>query len=108
MIFLLITDYSLHFLRNKLKSSNKTSRKHWHSKTAQRAFLEEYAQVSHINSQEDWYAVTLAELISRGGKSVLDRYNSSISKMLTSLYPEYHIPQIKFHVLEIYLGFIKV
>jgi hypothetical protein len=62
---------------------------YWKSVQNQRAFLNEISPKLNIKSLEDWYSKSFADVVAHGGRTMMGVYSSSISKMLTTVYPEY-------------------
>ncbi len=62
----------------------------WHDITYQRNFMEQLAKKLQITKPEDWYKLTKTILRDHGGSSLSLKYNGSIMKLLSSVYPEYH------------------
>jgi hypothetical protein len=46
-------------------------------------------QQLNLNSMEDWYRVTIQDITTHGGNTLLYNYNYSIYKLLTRVFPEY-------------------
>ncbi len=61
----------------------------WSDPQQQREFMDNLAKQLHITSHEDWHKVTHDILRQHGATGLLNRYNGSFSKLLTTLYPEY-------------------
>ena len=53
-----------------------------------RAYLQWVAQDMNIHSPEGWYKVKNLDIKKRHGSSLLNRYNSSIFKMLSTIFPD--------------------
>ena len=63
----------------------------WDDVDYQLAFLEKIFKEWKFESLDDWNNVTNRQLMSvKGGKSILARYNDSVSLMLISLYPNHN------------------
>ncbi len=62
---------------------------YWHDLPQQRKFMNDLAEKLNISSTEDWYRVTAKTIQTHGGSGLLDRYENSPSKLLSTLYPEY-------------------
>ncbi len=63
---------------------------YWNDITNQRSFISDVVQELKIGDQEGWYSrLTCATLRKHGGSGLLEKYNGSTSKLLTTLYPEY-------------------
>lgn len=63
-------------------------RNYWSDKKVGRNSLDEIAQSLNIQSSEDWYKVTVVEVEENGGKNLMKAYSGSLSRALSSLYPE--------------------
>src|SRR5690348_4940438 len=50
-------------------------------------------------SMEDWYKITLEDIIKKGGKRLLFYFGSSPSKMLIDVYPEHQWHMWRFNPL---------
>ncbi len=70
--------------------------RHWEVISNQRAFLDDLATKLNITDQDGWYSTTVKLLQRHGGGSLLNRYNCSLIKLLSSVYPEYHWNVAKF------------
>ncbi len=42
-----------------------------------------------ITSIEGWYQITFTTMLEQGAAGLTKRYNNSVSKLLTTIYPEY-------------------
>ncbi len=63
----------------------------------QRLFIDDLAKKLQITNKEDWYKVTNAMLVSQsGGAKLLNAYNGSLSKLLSTVYPEYPWDALQF------------
>jgi hypothetical protein len=64
--------------------------KYWNSKNNQRKYFDWIADELNIQTQEEFYSVTVAELRDRGGWGLINNYYSqSLFKALESIYPEF-------------------
>ncbi len=70
---------------------------YWNDISNQRSFLEGLAKKLHIDTKDDWYKITQATLNQHGGSGLLKKYNFSLSKLLTRVFPEYHERDVIFH-----------
>jgi hypothetical protein len=61
----------------------------WKDKINQKKFLEFIEKEFNFKSLEDWYKLKASELIERGGRGLLSRYNDSLFYLLSANYPEY-------------------
>ncbi len=64
-------------------------RHYWQEIANQRAFMNDFAQKHNIQTEEDWYHVTYHKLFQHGGAGILQQYNNSPSKLITTLFPQY-------------------
>ncbi len=64
-------------------------RKYWDDRSNQRAFLDDIAKQLDINDVHGWYKLTTTSLRKLGGSSLLCKYNFSLAKLLSTVYPEY-------------------
>ncbi len=62
---------------------------YWKNISNQRDFLNELAKKLNITEASGWYTVTKEVLRQHGGSGLLQTYNNSPSKLLTTLFPEY-------------------
>ncbi len=62
---------------------------YWNKLTNQRDFMQQLQIKLSITDHEAWDKVTTANLLQHGGRSLLDKYNGSLSKLLTTVLPEY-------------------
>ena len=44
-----------------------------------------------MNNLDDWYNINTQNIIEYGGNRLLNEYNSSISKMIKSIYPNHNV-----------------
>ncbi len=64
----------------------------WNSLANQRLFLDDLAKKLNITKQQEWYKITAAVLRQHGGNNLLvNYYNGSLTKLLSTVYPEYPI-----------------
>eukprot|EP01118_Nematostelium_gracile_P012865 TRINITY_DN4772_c0_g1_i7.p2 TRINITY_DN4772_c0_g1~~TRINITY_DN4772_c0_g1_i7.p2 ORF type:complete len:225 (+),score=35.19 TRINITY_DN4772_c0_g1_i7:705-1379(+) len=72
-------------------SSRFSNRKHsWDSIHSQRALLDDISKKLNIQKKEDWYTITQAQIIDKGGGGLLKgRYKGSVMKMVTAIFPEH-------------------
>ncbi len=71
-------------------------RGYWSDTFHQRAFMNELAEKLNITDQEGWYKVTTKSFLQHGGMGLLEKYNNSPSKLLSTVYPEYKWDVTKF------------
>jgi hypothetical protein len=65
-------------------------RGYWLKKENQLAFLKDLEQKLDIQEPSGWYNFKYEDIVNNGGKALLTKYyNSSMSKMLKTLYPDY-------------------
>lgn len=57
--------------------------------TVWRKQLDWIGEKYNVQSQQDWFKVTLKEVRQMGGSSLLDAHRNSLTKSLSSLYPEF-------------------
>lgn len=76
----------------------KVPQKYWASVENQRAFMDDVGrQLGFREGELDrWYAVSTQIFIDHGGKSILQRYNDSLSTILTNIYPEHNWDPLRF------------
>ncbi len=65
-------------------------RHQWTTVAKQKAFLNALGLKLNIQNAEGWYKVTSTTLKENGGSGLLEKYKGSVSKLLTTIYPEYH------------------
>ena len=65
------------------------SRDFWNNVNNQRKFMECAGKELKIKVMNDWYKVSVKDLVSVGGSSLLWKYKTSPSKILQAVYPEY-------------------
>jgi hypothetical protein len=61
----------------------------WESTSNQRSFMNQLATKLNITSLDGWYNITGKYITNNGGGGLLKRYEGSISKLLSAIYPEY-------------------
>ena len=61
----------------------------WDKTENQRAFVEFLCKELQFNAMDDWYRITKRDIIINGGGALLNKHNSSPSKLLESVYPEH-------------------
>ena len=76
----------------------KTERQSWASLEVQREFLDAMAIKLGIEKgdRSAWYRVSTQQVIDNGGKGLLQRYQFSLSKLLTAVYPDFAWDALKF------------
>ncbi len=62
---------------------------YWNNLTHQRLFLDDLAQNLKISDKESWYKVKWKDFKEHGGIGLLQKYNNSPSKLLSTVYSEY-------------------
>jgi hypothetical protein len=66
-------------------------RKHkWSDISLQLSLLQEIEKKLSINTPSDWYKIRNRDVIANGGRSLVNLYGGSLSKMLSAIYPEVH------------------
>jgi hypothetical protein len=70
---------------------------HWSSIQNQRDFFDKLAIKLNITNPENWYNVTVNDIVQNGGSGILKRYNSSLIRALTLVYPERHWEPYRFY-----------
>ncbi len=73
----------------KIANTNVIKHDQWKHIQSQRVFLDQIAKTLNITNQNGWYRVTLKTLLQHGGSELLELYNDSTSKLLSTVYPEY-------------------
>ncbi len=63
--------------------------------------MEALARMLNIRDREGWYSVNSSTLRQYGASSLLHKYNGSISKLLATVYPEYHATVRKLNIPDI-------
>ncbi len=56
--------------------------------------MDTLAKQLNIYDQDGWYSVTKQTLLKNGGTSLALKYKNSISKLLTTVYPEYLLSSV--------------
>jgi hypothetical protein len=69
----------------KFTSRNKPAG-YWNSKDNQRNFLDTLAKQLNFKQQDDWYKVTIRQILENGGGGLLTKYGYSLSRLITSVY----------------------
>jgi hypothetical protein len=64
------------------------SKGYWKSKINQKIFLDKLAEEMNLKTSLDWKRITSQQIKDKGGHSLLMYYNSSLSQILKSIYPE--------------------
>ncbi len=62
----------------------------WKNASNQRNFMDELCKKLNISDPKGLFIITQSVLREHGGASLLERYKYSVSKLLASVYPEYH------------------
>ena len=62
---------------------------YWNVKENQKNFMDDLGKQLGFESMQDWYQLTFETLISKQGRGLLEKYGSSPSKLLQSVYPEH-------------------
>ncbi len=63
--------------------------RYWNDISNQRTFLESLSKKLNITDPEGWYKISREAVIKHGGSRILKKYNDSLSKLLTTVYPQY-------------------
>ncbi len=61
----------------------------WNDISNQKRFIDEIGKHLNITNKEEWYKLTSATLVQYGGSQLLEKFNGSLSKLLSHVYPEY-------------------
>ncbi len=69
---------------------------HWNTLANQRSFMNALARKLNITTQEEWYHVTQQMFVQNGASGLLQKYNGSPQKLLTSVFPEYQVIPLLF------------
>ncbi len=80
------TAYSLIYKWNASKFS-RTDR--WSTIDNQLSFMDELSKKLNLTSTEAWFGLTSTTMRQHGGRSLMIKYNDSLSKLLSTLLPEY-------------------
>ncbi len=71
-------------------------RGYWNHIENQRHFMDALATKLNIKDQEGWYSLTTKTMKSHGGHGLLHvKYNGSVTKLLTTVYPEYRNERVR-------------
>lgn len=62
---------------------------YWNNVSNQRSFLDDLAKKLNITDPSGWYKLTKQNFEDHCGAGLLQMYNNSPSKLITTLYPEY-------------------
>ncbi len=65
------------------------SRGYWDAISNHNAFMAELAQKLNITDVKGWKHLTKRSLVKHGGQTLLRKHDGSLSKLLTTLCPEY-------------------
>ena len=68
---------------------NNIPRGYWNSKTNQKKFFDTLFNTFGFNNLDNWYSVTNNLVIQHGGKSILQKYNGSLTNALQCIYPDH-------------------
>eukprot|EP01114_Cavostelium_apophysatum_P022685 TRINITY_DN8291_c0_g1_i1.p1 TRINITY_DN8291_c0_g1~~TRINITY_DN8291_c0_g1_i1.p1 ORF type:complete len:560 (+),score=113.65 TRINITY_DN8291_c0_g1_i1:52-1731(+) len=61
----------------------------WRDGSHRKEFLHRLSKKLNIRKWQDWYRVTLHDIVSNGGSSLLNHFGNSPSKLITTLLPEH-------------------
>eukprot|EP01118_Nematostelium_gracile_P006691 TRINITY_DN2154_c0_g1_i1.p1 TRINITY_DN2154_c0_g1~~TRINITY_DN2154_c0_g1_i1.p1 ORF type:complete len:503 (+),score=96.97 TRINITY_DN2154_c0_g1_i1:89-1597(+) len=75
----------------------KTPKQTWNDIPLRKELMTNLAKQLKIDKMEDWYGVTKRKIYDVGGAALLQRYQNSPSKMVTSMFPEHTWDLLKFH-----------
>lgn len=78
------------YLRNRVPKS------YWNKPENIRTFMDRLKEQFNIQSIEDWYRVSVRQIISKGGGGLLQIYNNSLISIFTIAYPEIKWNETKF------------
>jgi hypothetical protein len=67
----------------------KVPRSYWNNLQNQKKYLEWFVKQQNIQKMEDWYKLQITDLKKNGAKGLLAKYNNSLYKLLSTIYPEY-------------------
>eukprot|EP01114_Cavostelium_apophysatum_P022250 TRINITY_DN7990_c0_g1_i11.p1 TRINITY_DN7990_c0_g1~~TRINITY_DN7990_c0_g1_i11.p1 ORF type:complete len:350 (+),score=40.21 TRINITY_DN7990_c0_g1_i11:1015-2064(+) len=73
----------------------------WKQRNNQRELMDEIGRQLGFKEWEDWYQVTSKQISELGGKTILNQYGCSPSKLVTSIYPEREWKIHQFHFVPI-------
>ncbi len=62
---------------------------YWNNFDNHKAFLDDLARKLNITTPQGWFSIRNPTLIERGGGGLLRKYNGSLSRLLSTVYPEY-------------------
>ncbi len=63
---------------------------YWDNINNQRAFLDKLAKKLNITDQRGWYNIKLSQIMEyNGGGLVIGKYDGSLVKLITTVFPEY-------------------
>ncbi len=68
---------------------NDVPHQYWDDISHQRLFMDKFAKKLNITSEEQWHTITWATLKRHGASVLLSKYNGSVSKLMSTVYPEY-------------------
>ncbi len=69
--------------------SHKNPLGYWNDTTKHKPFLDDLAKKLNFIDLRGWHTLSRSILQEHGGYGLVQKYEGSISKMLTSVYPEY-------------------
>lgn len=91
----------------KLTKYSQLPRGYWDNISNQQSFLNDLAKKLNITSPSGWHKMSGPIIEQHGGAVLLNKYNGSITKLLSTVYPEYHILHIML-IFYLSLGFTQV
>ncbi len=62
---------------------------HWNLISNQQSFMTNLAKKLNISDPKDWFKITMATMHQHGGGGLLDKYDFSLCKLLSSVQPDY-------------------
>ncbi len=71
--------------------------RYWDNLSNQRSLLNEIGKKLNISDLSGWYNINWHVLKQHGGASLLSKYNYSLSRLLSTVYPEYLFEQKELH-----------
>ncbi len=71
-----------------LSQFNYVPQDHWEDFPSQEIFMTNLLKKLKINESEDWFTVTVSVIQKHGGNGLFQKYGS-LSKLLSTFYPEY-------------------
>ncbi len=72
-----------------LHSNKKKLESFWRLTANQKLFMDNLANKLNITTPNDWYRINLSSFQQHGATSLLQKYDGSVCKLLTNVYPTY-------------------